>query len=107
MNTPEENDPLDALLSEQNPYFEDAGFTRRVVKSLPRRRAYLRPAILLGAVIIGSGLAIWWQPWGNLTVPQLSVLPAFNDETLLPWVILLSVAGSLIWGVAAALQRED
>jgi len=62
MNTPE--DPIDALLREQNTYVDDSGFTARVVKSLPRRRrAWLRPALLLGAVAIGSVLAILWLPW--------------------------------------------
>ncbi|MEY4918699.1 MAG: hypothetical protein RL616_2612, partial [Verrucomicrobiota bacterium] len=59
MNPPEENDPLDALLREQNSYVEDGGFTARVVKSLPRRRrAWLRPAILLGTTAIGLVLAM-------------------------------------------------
>ena len=51
MNPPEENDPVDALLREQNSYVEDGGFTARVIQSLPRRRrAWLRPVILLGAI---------------------------------------------------------
>ena len=38
MNLPETNDPLDALLREQNLYVEDNGFTMRVISALPRRR---------------------------------------------------------------------
>ena len=46
MNTPE--DPIDALLREQNAYVDDNGFTARVIKELPRRRrAWLRPTIML------------------------------------------------------------
>src|SRR5208283_278691 len=69
MNPPESNDPLDALLREQDSYIEDNGFTARVVAALPRRRrAWLRPGFLLGAVTIGSVLAVGWLPWGNLPV---------------------------------------
>ncbi len=64
MNPPETNDPLDALLREQDKYIEDNGFTARVVAALPRRRrAWLRPVILMGAVAIGSVLAVGWLPW--------------------------------------------
>ena len=41
MNPPETNDPLDALLREQDKYIEDNGFTARVVAALPRRRRAL------------------------------------------------------------------
>jgi hypothetical protein len=51
------------LLREQDKYIEDNGFTARVVAALPcRRRAWLRPVLLLGAVAIGSVLAVLWLP---------------------------------------------
>lgn len=75
MNPPETNDPLDALLREQDKYTEDNGFTARVVAALPRRRrAWLRPVLLLGTVAIGSVLAVEWLPWGNLPALDSSAL---------------------------------
>ena len=108
MNAPEENDPIDALLREQNAYVEDGGFTARVVKSLPRcRRAWLRPTLLLGTTAIGSALAVLWLPWKNLPVLDLSTLHSLNSQVLLPWVLVIVVVGSLIWSAIAALQWED
>src|SRR5260370_24466504 len=64
MNPPETNDPLDTLLRENDAYVEDHGFTARVLTALPprRRRSWLRPAILLGATMIGFLLLAWWLP---------------------------------------------
>ncbi len=108
MNPPEENDPLDALLREQNSYVEDGGFTARVVKSLPRRRrAWLRPAILLGATAIGLVQAIRWLPWGNLPPLDLSVALSSDSQILQPWILVVSVVGSLVWGIITAIPKED
>jgi hypothetical protein len=108
MNSPEEIDPLDALLREQNTYIDDGGFTARVVQSLPpRRRAWLRPALLIGATVTGSMLAVLWVPWGSLPALDLSAILSPNPQVLLPWVLAVAVLGSLIWGAVAALQWED
>jgi hypothetical protein len=107
MNAPEEKDPIDALLREQNAYVEDGGFTARVVKSLPHRRVWLRPALLLGATAIGVTLAVLWLPWKNLPVLDLSTLHSLNSQVLLPWVLVIVVVGSLVWSTIAALQWED
>jgi hypothetical protein len=108
MNPPETDDPLDALLREQNQYVEDDGFTTRVIKILPRRRRmWLRPALLLGATAVGSALAVLWLPWGNLPVLDLSAFLSPNSQVLLPWVLVFAVVGSLIWSAIAALQWED
>jgi hypothetical protein len=105
MNTPE--DQIEALLREQNAYIDDNGFTARVVKSLPRNRAWLRPAILSGAIVIGSVLAIFWLPWGKLPSLDLSALLSLDSQMLLPWIFVIAVVGSLIWSVIAAFQWED
>jgi hypothetical protein len=98
MNTPEENDPIDALLREQNFHVEDGGFTARVIKILPRRRRmWLRPALLLGATAVGSVLAVLWLPWGNLPALDLSAFLSPNSQVLLPWVLVFAVVGSLIF----------
>ena len=108
MNPPENNDPLDALLREQNKYIEDDGFTARVVAALPRRRrALLCPIFLLGATTIGSVLAVLWLPWGNLPVPDLSALLSLDSQVLMPWVLVLSVMASLVWGTISALEWDD
>jgi hypothetical protein len=108
MNTPEENDPVDALLRGQNAYVKDGGFTARVVRSLPRRRrAWLRPAILLGAIAIGSVLAVCWLPWGNLPPLDSSALLSPDSQMLLPWVLVISVVGSLVWSIVNVIPKED
>src|SRR5689334_7857417 len=105
MNPPETNDPLDALLREQNTYIDDNGFTARVVAGLPsRRRAWLRSAVLLGTTAIGYFLALWWMPWRLLNP---SVLLSFNVQALLAYGLVLAVGGSLVWGVIAALGWEE
>ena len=61
MNSPETNDPVDALLRAQNTYLDDHGFTARVSRALPRRRrAWLRPVILLSATAIGAKSTHRW-----------------------------------------------
>lgn len=108
MKSSEQNDPLDALLREQNPYIDDNGFTARVIQSLPpRRRAWLRPALLLGTTAIGSVLAILWIPWKNLPALDLSAFLSPNPQVLLPWALVIVVIGALLWSVVAALQWED
>ncbi|HVU08838.1 MAG TPA: DUF5056 domain-containing protein [Verrucomicrobiae bacterium] len=109
MNPPETNDPLDALLREQNQYVEDNGFTARVVAALPRRRAgfSLRQIILVSVVTIGFVLAVLWLPWGNLQVPDTAALISFNEKILLPWVLVFSVMASLIWAITLAVCQED
>jgi hypothetical protein len=79
MNQTEDKDPLDALLREQNTHIDDDGFTGRVLAALPpRRRAWLRPTVLLGATAIGSALAVRWLPWESLSTPDLSALLSLN-----------------------------
>jgi hypothetical protein len=108
MSLPEQNDPLDTLLREQNAYVDDGGFTARVVKTLPRRRrAWLRPALLMSATAIGSVLAVLWLPWGSLPALDLSAFLSLNPQVFLPWVLATAVLGSLIWSTVAALQWED
>jgi len=108
MNPPETNDPLDAWLREQDKYIEDDGFTARVVAALPRRRrARVRPILLLGAVAIGSVLAVLWLPWGNLAVPDWSALLSLDTQVLTPWVLVFTVMASLVWGTISALEWED
>ena len=109
MNRLKTNDPLDAMLREQNQYIEDNGFTARVISALPRRRASfgIHRIILLAAVVIGAVLAVFWLPWKNLPAANWPVAVSFNAHLLLPWLLVLSVMGSLIWAAIAAVQWED
>lgn len=108
MSQPDEKDPIDALLREQNAYVNDDGFTARVITALPRRRlAWLRPALLLGAATVGWVLAVLWLPWKNLPPLDLAALLSLDSQVLMPWVLVLTVAASLVWAVVAAASWED
>ncbi len=108
MNPPEEKDPIDTQLREHDMYISDNGFTARVVAALPpRRRTWLRPIVLLGSVAIGTVLAVKWLPWGNLTPLDLSAVLSLNSQVLWPWMLVLSVAASLVWAVLAAVGWDD
>jgi hypothetical protein len=108
MNLPETNDSLDTWLREQNAYIEDNGFTARVIQALPRRRrAWLRPMLLLGATAIGFVLAILWLPWKNLPALDSRALLSLDSQVLLPWTLVFLILGSLVWSATAALQWED
>jgi len=108
MNPPQEIDPIDQLFREYDTHVEDRGFTARVMKKLPRqRRAWLSPALLLGATAIGSVLAVFWVPWGNLPAFDSSELLSPSTHVLLPWTFALAVAGSLVWSAIAAVLRLE
>jgi len=114
MNPPEdrqsidERDPIDTQLHEQNAYINDDGFTQHVIAALPlRRRMWLRPALLLGSVAIGWVLAVLWLPWKNLPPLSVSAVLSLNSQVLTPWVLVLTVAASLVWAIVAAIQWDD
>ncbi len=109
MHAPEEKDPVDTLLREQNAYVEDGGFTARVMAALPQRRrhSWLRPALLLGAAAIGAVLAIRWLPWESLPPLDLTALLSLNFQALAPWLSVVLVAASIAWAVVAAVQWDD
>ena len=106
MKPPDTDDPLDALLREQNTYLEDNGFTARVMAALPprRRHARMRTALILGATALGCVLAVRWLPWDLL---NSSTLLSFNSQALFAYALLLTIVGSLLWGVLAALGWEE
>ncbi len=109
MNAPEEKDPLDTLLREQNPYVDDDGFTARVMAALPqrRRRFWLQPALLLGAAAIGAVLAVRWLPWESLPPLDTSALLSLDTKVAMPWISVVLVAASITWAVLAAVQWDD
>jgi hypothetical protein len=109
MNPPENNDPFEAWLREQNPHVDDAGFTARVVSALPRERARfrLRPVLLLGTAAVGSVLAAFWLPWASLPALNTSAMLSLDVQVLWPWAMVLLVVASLTWAAVAAIQTED
>ena len=110
MNPPESNDPLDALLHEQDAYVEDHGFTARVLTALPprRRRSWLRPALLLGATTIGFLLLAWWLPsLRNFFVANPSEGLSPHVQLFLVLGALFAAAASLFLGLFAVFKWED
>ncbi|HZM04447.1 MAG TPA: DUF5056 domain-containing protein [Candidatus Saccharimonadales bacterium] len=112
MNPPENtenSDPLDILLQEQNHYIEDAGFTARVLTSLPQssRRSWLRPVLLVSVSLAGLFLFISWLPWQSLPSLDGPPLSWIDSKVFLPWLMALTVLASLVWGMVAASQLED
>jgi hypothetical protein len=109
MNMPEEKDPMDVLLREQNTYVDDGGFTSRVIAALPQRRrhSWLSPALLLGAAAIGTVLAVRWLPWESLPPLDLSALFSLDSQALMPWLSVVLVASSIAWTIVAAVQWDD
>jgi hypothetical protein len=104
----EPQDPLDALLREQNTYLEDAGFTARVVKSLPRRRTRRwGQTFLLGVSVIGWIAAACGLPWNNLPPLDTATLISLNSQELLPWLTVSLVIACLTWSTVTAVQWDD
>ncbi|MGA2684524.1 MAG: hypothetical protein ABSF51_05685 [Verrucomicrobiota bacterium] len=109
MNPLKINDPLDTLLREQNQYIEDNGFTARVVSALPLRRArfWTHQTFLLAVTVGGAVLAVRWLPWENLPAFNWSALLSLNSHLLVPWAVIVSVVGALVWAAVSAVQEED
>ena len=103
MNPPE--DPIDALMREQNAYVDDNGFTARVMTSVKRRqrRSWIRPALLLTAAAVGAVLAGLWLPWDDLALSFSEI----NAKTLTACALLLAVLGALTLALVAAIRYED
>jgi hypothetical protein len=108
MNPPENNDPLDSLLQQENAYIVDDGFTKQVMASLPRQsRRQTSGFLLFGAAIIGSIAAALWLPWDALPPLNVAAFYSLNFQVFLPWLTVCLVIASLTWAVIAALQWDD
>ena len=92
--SPEELDSeLMALLDHESESVPDSGFSRRVAKALPRRRApgWLRPVILIGMTFIGCllGLVIFA---GGEFVQQTLARVSYTEWVIalpVPWLLLV------------------
>jgi hypothetical protein len=107
MNPPENDDALDRLLREQDPYLEDNGFTARVLAALPRRRhENLRTIILLAATAIGAVLAVSLFTSVDMPPPDLHAMLSLDWQVLLPWAAEMLTVFFLVGGALAAVQPE-
>ncbi|MEY4386043.1 MAG: hypothetical protein RLY20_1326 [Verrucomicrobiota bacterium] len=102
-------DPLDALLRDENHYVADDGFTARVVTALPRRRsrAWLRPAILGFAMLLGTGIALAFVPAPIATLSNAAEgLRHLNFKAALPLLPLAAALVPIFWSGFEMLREE-
>jgi hypothetical protein len=103
---PQTQDWLDARLREEAPYIDDAGFTGRVMKQLPRRRSLRtqRAIIILTATILSVVIAYFASGEGWFVREAL-----VRAATLPPLVVFAFVLGCglllIVGGLWAALTR--
>jgi len=109
MNPPETNDPLDALLKDNDAYVDDHGFTARVMATLPRRRGFsARQIVLLGAALAGCVAMIWLMPsLGDI----VSVGPNGNYSLHGQWwwiiVPVVAALAAVYWGFFSVVESDD
>lgn len=96
----EQVDWLDRQLREEAPYFDDAGFTMRVMEKLPARRATrsVRSAILLLSAVLASLGAYLLSGGGRFVYELLANAELFSMTS----VIVAAAATSLCVTAAAA-----
>src|SRR6059058_3333039 len=106
------NDPLDDLLDarlrDETPYIDDAGFTRRVMKQLPRRRvswSSQRAFIILAATILSVVVAYFASGEGMFVHDAFAQMSGLRPLHLL-FVILACGTAMTIAGLWAALTRR-
>ena len=103
------NDPLDNLLDaglrDETPYIDDAGFTARVMKQLPRRRfswSTQRAFIIFAATIVSVVIAYFASGEGMFVQDAFARVSGLRPLQLL-LLILASGTGMTIAGLWAAL----
>jgi len=105
------NDPLDNLLDtrlrDETPYIDDAGFTARVMKQLPRRRfswSTQRAFIIFAATILSVVIAYFASGEGMFVQDAFARVSGLRPLQLL-LLIFACGAGMTIAGLWAALAR--
>jgi hypothetical protein len=94
MSEQNENDWLEEVLRQDAPYIPDAGFSARVVATLPQTRKlrWARLLIINGAGVIG-GLIAWYvaplKGWLIGSVTQLLYARSLADVPLVPVVLIV------------------
>jgi len=108
MNAHKQDEALEAMLSAEEPYIDDAGFTARVMQRLPRRRQLLgfsRAAILLGASATAALVLLLNRPLCVELNRAFSAVLAGHSAGSLPFASVVMVVMLLFAGVTA-MQRE-
>jgi hypothetical protein len=106
MNGPLDN-LLDARLRDETPYIDDAGFTARVMKQLPRRRfswSTQRAFIIFAATILSVVIAYFASGEGMFVQDAFARVSGLRPLQLL-LLIFACGAGMTIAGLWAALAR--
>jgi hypothetical protein len=106
------NDPLDDLLDarlrDETPYIDDAGFTARVMKQLPRRRvswSNQRSFIILAATILSVVMAYFASGEGMFVHDAFARMSGLGPLQSL-FVILACGTAMTVAGLWAALTRR-
>ena len=110
------DDDIDRMLRASADYVDDAGFTERVLATLPPRRRRLRPWILLGSAALGAFFAFVVTPGGELLMNlaseaesnMITLAEAANHrfDGPLP-VLLLAVFALVVAAATAVLLRSE
>ena len=99
MSEQPQHDWLEKALRQDVPYIDDAGFTARVVSTLPKRRkrAWLRGAILVGTAALGCAIALFVLPGTQFVTESIVTLltaRSLSPALLAPAVLILAVFGA-------------
>ena len=101
------NDLLDARLRDEMPYIDDAGFTTRVMKQLPRRHlswSTQRALIIFAATIVSVVIAYFASGEGMFVQDAFARAASLRPLQLLLLVFVCGT-GMTIAGLWAALTR--
>src|SRR6202008_2792138 len=108
------NDPLDDLLDarlrDETPYIDDAGFTARVMKQLPRRRvswSTQRSFIILAATIISVVIAYFASGEGMFVHDAFARISGLPTMQLVLVILLCGTAMTIAGLWTAFIRRHD
>ena len=106
------NDPLDELLDarfrDEAPYIDDAGFTARVMKQLPRRRVSWvsqRSIVILAATILSVVVAYFASGEGMFIHDAFARISTLQQLQLILIIVACGITMTIA-GLWAALGRE-
>ena len=108
------NDPLDDLLDarlrDETPYIDDAGFTARVMKQLPRRRISWntqRSLIIFVATILSAVVAYFASGEGMFVHDAFARISGLPTVQLLLVIVLCGTAMTIAGLWTAFMRRHD
>jgi hypothetical protein len=111
MKGPEQEDELlEAMLSVEQPYLEDSGFTAKVMERLPPRRrtvALRRIAVLFGSSAVAALVLLLNRPLCaefSRAFSRMSELRVSSLSTLS--LVSVVMVATLLWAGLVAVERE-